>query len=395
MKTLKNKHNYLTVIDRSLENSQDLVGFIGSNSSYKILLDFSVGSFQNKIDEISNKLNYLDGVTLATTSSNNLVNDFKINGAKPDHVWHGNLANIKDVFSKELGPHSVLKWSNPSSKKETYAKKEVDLKSKFKTKEDYEAYLTKIKSDTSSKKETYAKKEVDLKSKFKTKEDYEAYLTKIKSDTSSKKETYAKKEVDLKSKFKTKEEYESYKSSITIEKDHVGFWKPNLGKKKLMKDFKVKLKDHEGKDVLGDYTVGKDGKIDLSDLPTGKYYGKLSPFNNKEMSEKIIKSIDTQDMILMAKYIGGFKSFNSSEKIAADIDKSGKSKDIVDIQDMMALARIIGGYEEKTGEVELRCASKLQDNKSDDFFEIREGMDNSFQSIILGDVDGSFSQNLI
>ena len=46
---------------------------------------------------------------------------------------------------------------------------EKDLKSKFKTKEEYETYIQKLKSEAVMKKETYSEKEKDLKNKGKKK----------------------------------------------------------------------------------------------------------------------------------------------------------------------------------------------------------------------------------
>ena len=262
----------------------------------------------------------------------------------------------------------------------------MDLKSKFKTKEDYEAYLSKMKAEVSAKKETSSKKEMDLKSKFKTKEDYEAYLSKMKAEVKSDKFenefSGVNKKIDSKSKVDS------------LEKGEVGFWKPMNGKKKLMKDFKVKLKDKDGYDVSGDFSIDKDGKIDLKSLPKGKYYGKLEPVNNKAMSEKMNKSIDTQDILAIARYMGSLENLSETQLIAANIDKSEGSENSIDVKDILAVAKIIGGLKE-TKDFELRCSSKVADNKSGNSFELREGYENSFESILLGDVDGSFSQTLI
>ena len=112
------------------------------------------------------------------------------------------------------------------------------------------------------------------------------------------------------------------------------------------------------------------------------------------MSEKMNKSIDTQDILAIARYMGSLENLSETQLIAANIDKSEGSENSIDVKDILAVAKIIGGLKE-TKDFELRCSSKVADNKSDNSFELREGYENSFESILLGDVDGSFSQTLI
>ena len=83
------------------------------------------------------------------------------------------------------------------------------------------------------------------------------------------KEKYSKKDSSEKT------EMNFLKSEEAIEKGKVGFWKNHNGKKKYMKDHQIKLKDKDGKDVIGDFKISKEGKVDLTGLKAGKYSAKI------------------------------------------------------------------------------------------------------------------------
>ena len=77
----------------------------------------------------------------------------------------------------------------------------------------------------------------------------------MKSQSDSFKDGYSKKGSSEKTEMKILETDE------VIEKGKVGFWKNHNGKKKYMKDHQIKLKDKDGKDVIGDFKISKEGKL--------------------------------------------------------------------------------------------------------------------------------------
>ena len=174
---------------------------------YWTTIDFTDPSLSSIINSLSSKVNYFQGTFLFTNSSNRDAKNLLVDGRSSDYIWTGNLANINktnttDENLNHTNIHTIYKWGLSQESKSEFKKVEVSgnkkepeekggysekLKEKFKTKEDYETYLKKVKSQSETKKSDYGDKEKSLKEKFKTKEDYETYLKKVKSQSETKK----------------------------------------------------------------------------------------------------------------------------------------------------------------------------------------------------------------
>ena len=94
------------------------------------------------------------------------------------------------------------------------------------------------------------------------------------------KDGYSKKKI-------LKTEMKILETDEVIEKGKVGFWKNHNGKKKYMKDHQIKLKDKDGKDVIGDFKISKEGKVDLTGLKAGKYSAKIKIGSDETLLSKV------------------------------------------------------------------------------------------------------------
>ena len=181
------------------------------------------------------------------------------------------------------------------------------------------------------------------------------------------------------------------KSEELTEKGKVGFWKNHNGKKKYLKDHQIKLKDKDGKDVIGDFKISKEGKVDLSGLKAGKYSAKINIGSDETLLSKVKNSINIDDVMSIISHIGKVKFLNDKEIVAGNITRPETHDDKIDIDDVMSILKIIGGLK-KVDQLELREAN--QANSSSDLINVSSGEPPALECFLLGDVDGSFSNNI-
>ena len=177
------------------------------------------------------------------------------------------------------------------------------------------------------------------------------------------------------------------------------FWHKGGGTDyKKIKSTKIDtFKDKDGKDVTGGpFTTDSDGKIDLTGVPNGKYTAGYKAASS-DINTKIGEAIDVLDILEIAKYMGGLKTFTNGEKVAANIDTTTSgSETAIDVMDILAIAKIMGGL---TKHEDLGDQFVLRDNaQSDPFtvnqFEVEAPSALTLDSYLLGDVDGSFATKI-
>ena len=127
-----------------------------------------------------------------------------------------------------------------------------------------------------------------------------------------------------------------------IEKGKVGFGRITM-EKKYMKDHQIKLKDKDGKDVIGDFKISKEGKVDLTGLKAGKYSAKIKIGSDETLLSKVKNSINIDDVMSIIKHIGKVKSLSNKEIVAGNITRPETNDDKVDIDDVMSILKIING----------------------------------------------------
>ena len=381
---LKNKITNLILVDNSLLSSKAdwQKNFI--NNGYITVIDFSKNTYQNTINEILSKDISFDNVTLFSSSTTREAENVSINGKQIDFTWSGNLSISKEQAAENNSNiHNIFKWNFKKENLKSDEKAKDLLGNKLVGKE------KKLKNS----------EEKDLKSKFKTKEEYEIYIQKLKSEAVMKKETYSEKEKDLKLETKSKNEYFKIKEASTdiIEKGKVGFWKHKNGQKKLMKEYDLKLKDQDGKEVIGDFKISKDGKVDLKNIKSGKYSAKIKLENNDLKNLNVSEAVNIKDAMLLLNYIGKSNTLDQDQLIAGNISRKNNEDNDIDIKDIMGIINIIGKID-TVDSLELRPID--QENKNNkslrpDFFEVNSGDIPALQCYLLGDVDGSLVQNLL
>ena len=136
------------------------------------------------------------------------------------------------------------------------------------------------------------------------------------------------------------------------------------------------------------------GVVDLTGLKEADYIVGYKSDESLSAKQKINNAIDVLDILEIAKYMGGIKQFTNSEKVAANIDTtSSGSETSIDVLDILAIAKIMGGLSKHE---DLIHQFVVRDNSLSDPFanpnvSIKTGFSYNLDSILLGDVDGSWS----
>jgi len=164
-----------------------------------------------------------------------------------------------------------------------------------------------------------------------------------------------------------------------------------------MKEYDLKLKDQDGKEVIGDFKISKDGKVDLKNIKSGKYSAKIKLENNDLKNLNVSEAVNIKDAMLLLNYIGKSNTLDQDQLIAGNISRKNNEDNDIDIKDIMGIINIIGKID-TVDSLELRPID--QENKNNkslrpDFFEVNSGDIPALQCYLLGDVDGSLVQNLL
>ena len=137
-----------------------------------------------------------------------------------------------------------------------------------------------------------------------------------------------------------------------------------------MKDHQIKLKDKDGKDVIGDFKNFKEGKVDLTGLKAGKYSAKIKIGSDKTLLSKV-KSINIDDVMSIINHIGKVKFLSDKEIVAGNTTRPETNDDKVDIDDVMSILKIIGGLKKALDQLEVREAN--QTNSSSEYIDVSSG----------------------
>ena len=99
----------------------------------------------------------------------------------------------------------------------------------------------------------------------------------------------------------------------------------------------------DGKDVIGDFIISKEGKVDLTGLKAGKYSAKIKIGSDETLLSKVKSSINIDDVMSIINHIGKVKFLSDKEIVAGNITRPETNDDKVDIDDVMSILKIIGG----------------------------------------------------
>jgi hypothetical protein len=138
----------------------------------------------------------------------------------------------------------------------------------------------------------------------------------------------------------------------------------------------------------GPFKTDADGKLDLTGVPNGHYYGGFKAATDATTVANIKKSVNINDVMVVLKDIGNIVKLSNSAKVGADIN----SDRAVDINDIMETLKIIGGIKQHS---DYAMQFVLRDNdQSDPFtnttFEIESPSSLTLNAHLLGDADGNY-----
>ena len=138
----------------------------------------------------------------------------------------------------------------------------------------------------------------------------------------------------------------------------------------------------------GPFKTDADGKLDLTGVPNGTYYGGFKAATDATTVANIKKSVNIDDVMAILKDIGKVASLSNSAKVGADINSDKK----VNIDDVMEILKVIGGVKKHA---DLASQFVLRDNaQSDPFtnsdFVIESPSSLTLNAHLLGDADGNY-----